>query len=198
MSQKTVYAQNSHKLVDNSYKSQIFGYLLKNKKRGVTQKQLTEKFNLSQGRVSILLKEIGMKPYPHRKKTYKLTYREGRYRVEINDEDVKINDNRFYIQENSFDDRFEQELEKLSNPKIWVNPCAERVTSTVILYGINSYHRMRVADSLTKLFGTNIHAIIPCPSGVYIILKEDSNTKDTSRSIIDFYIKGYNKSHNIK
>ncbi len=184
MSKRTLYRENhKNKLQNKTSKTaaeKMFDFLLKNKGETFSRKELAEKIGVKPPTISRAYNELQNETFGKSKK-YKVFRVDNKYQV--NNLEFSHNNKK---EEKSITN-IEKEARTIANPQIWLSKYAEPITSTVILYRINPYFRLKVKESLLKLFENDIYTIIERKDELFIILKENKNRSKTSEEICELY-----------
>lgn len=172
MSKKTLYKEKYKKTIKKSSKKtpeKMFDFLHKHKGESFSRDELAKKLGVTPPTISRAYQTLKDQSFG-KTKTYQVFLNNGLYKVDSPE-------NIYNKKEEPVTDIIEEEAKKLANPNIWLSDFADTLTSTVVLYKIKSRYRSAVKNSLTKLFNDNIHAILERKNELYIIIKENSNTK---------------------
>lgn len=148
----------------NANKRVVFNYLLKNKEKPITQKEISKITNVHPSAVSRIITELKAEKISYGKRKYKIIEVDGKYTVSDSEDFIKANESKHTKYE-------------ISAPKIWLDKSAEKINNYVVLFKINSRFSKKVEQVLKSEFD-DIKLIIRDKQNMYIILKD---TKDVDR-----------------
>ena len=179
MAQKGIYLSNQGpKFGYDKVERQIFNHLLRTPK-GATQTELANILNIPRGQIIDRLSKLLSKPYIYNKKTYRVIKTKFIYTVLREKPSTQaLEMTATSQQKKDFENRFETEVQNLSQNNILTNSPAEVIDDKIIFCEVTPKKEFDFKSAILNLYNEDITDIAIGEKGICIVLKENPNDVD--------------------
>lgn len=192
MAKKSILFKNKRTLVPlNENEEKIFHYLMsKTKTNSITASAISKGVNIPLSTVRRKLNTFIGQEYEYGLYYYKVEYVDNGFRLARELKNSPPTQKQYLIaeKEEHRKDLREANVQELANSRVAEHTSAIVLTQSVVLYQTTTRARTRVINILKNLYSdADIHDIVPCKKGIYIILKETTNLNTLRENLCKFY-----------